>query len=68
MADDEAVPVGLHPVASAVTVAVATTAAGAVMVIPAVPVHPLLSVTVMVYEPAESPVALALVWPEGFHK
>ena len=49
------------------TVALAETVAGAVIVMVAVAVQPLLSVTVTVYEPAERLLALAFVPPLGDH-
>ena len=61
-------PLFAHADALLFTVALAETIAGAVIVILAVPVQPVLSVTVTVYVPAESPVALALVLPPGFQE
>ena len=60
-------PLEAQPVALLFTTALAVTEAGAVIVTVAVAVHPLLSVTVTVYEPAERLLAEALVPPLGNH-
>ena len=47
---------------------VATSAAGSVMVTVVIAVHPLASVTISEYVPAQRPVAVDVVCPPGIHE
>jgi hypothetical protein len=57
----------LCPQVAVVVVVDKVSAGGWVMVAVAVAVHPLASFTVIVYVPADNPVAVAEVPPEGVH-
>ena len=63
-----ALPVLLHAIELLIKVVLAVTGVGCVVMNEAVVVHPLLSVTLTVYVPADNPVAVILVCPLGFHK